>query len=267
MGPLRAPDLLSLAKRYWDAASAVLDPMRRTYYLSGPSAKEFFADMLIREDKFVSTRMEQSKSAEWDASRLIFCGGHVLVDAGEPVWYAVHHAPTRTFDLFVGHSNLDRPNTDGYFTPGPDRGVRLTSARLARAYGLDEFEARMRSLGGENEIRRHSKIIAMSNRSTASAANLCTRALAQYLWEIAWRYPDLRKAMPSLANASNRKPPPEALPQRAMIQQLVSFEDPALTRSLSFLIADAQRILERLAMSECPPLTNEEDAAVGELAI
>jgi hypothetical protein len=51
-----------------------------------------------------------------------------------------------------------------------------------------------------------------------------------------------------------------------MLQQLVAFEDSALKRSLSFLIPDAQRILERLALSECPPLTDEEYDAVGELA-
>jgi hypothetical protein len=248
MGTSQGVGAADADKRYWDGASAVLDPMRRTYNLPGPSAKEFFGNMLIREDKFVSTWKDQSKGAEWDASRVIFCEGHVLVDAGDPVWYAVHHAPTRSFDLFIGHSNLDRPNTDVYFTPGPDRGIRMTCARLGRAYGIDEFEAGVRSLGGASNIHRRSEIVATSNRSTASAADICARALAQYLWEIAWRYPDLRKAMPSVANAGNREPPPETLPHRQMLEQLVCFEDRTLTRSFSFLIADAQRILERLAL-------------------
>lgn len=266
-GPFKSSDLLALVKRYWDGASAAFDPMRRTYNLPGPSADEFFASLPIRQDKFVSTRKEQSESAERDASRIIFCEGYVLVDAGEPVWYAVHHAPTRMFDLFIGHSNLDRANTDGYSTPGPDRGSRMTCARLGRAFGLDEFDVCVRSLGGEGNIRRHNEIVSMSERVSASAADVCVRALAQYLWEIAWRYPDLRKAMPSVANASHPKPPPEMLPHRQMLQELVGFEDPRLTRGLSALISDAQRILERIAMSEAPPLTDEEQDAVALLAV
>lgn len=265
-GPFRSSDLLTLAKRYWDAASAVLDPMRRTYNVPGPSANEFFGSLPIRKDKFVSTWNDQSKSAERDASRVIFCDGHVLVDAGDPVWYAVHHSPTRTFDLFIGHSNLDRPNTDGYSTPGPDRGSRMTCARLGRAFGLDEFDVCVRSLGGEGNIRRHGEIVSMSERVSASAADVCVRALAQYLWEIAWRYPDLRKAMPSVANASHPKPPPEILPYRQMLQELVGFEDPKLTRGLSPLISDAHRILERIGMAERPPLTDEEETAIALLA-
>lgn len=265
-GLVKACDLLTWTRTYWEAASTLLDPMRRTFYLPGPSAGEFFGNLPIRNDKFISTWEEQARKAEWDASRVIFCEGRVLVDAGDPIWYAVLHAPSRGFDLFVGHSNLDRPNVGGYFTPGPDRGVRLTCGRLGRAYGLGKFEAGLRSLEARSEIYCRDKIVATSNHVAAPAAHLCARALAQYLWEIAWRNPDLRKAMPAVANARHPEPPPEVLPYRQMLEQLVSFQDPALKRSISFLVPDAHHILELLNLSERAVLTLEEEVALAHLA-
>jgi hypothetical protein len=262
-GPLKASDFLALTRNDWDAASAILDPLRRTYDLRRPSTDEFFNNTSISKKGCSSTRVERSNGAERDASRMIFCEGRVLVEAGDPVWYAVSDDETRDgFGLFIGHSALDRRNGAGYSTPGPDRGVRLTSARLARAFGLSEIEARLCSLRARR-IRYKSEITATQNRATGPAAELCARAWAHYLWEIAWRYPDLRKAMPAVADAAHPNPPPEALPHRQMLEQLVSIQDSNLEKRLSFLITDAHQILERLRALE--GLAEEDDAALARL--
>jgi hypothetical protein len=262
--PLKADDFLALTKKDWDAASAILDPSRRTYDVLRYSYEDFLKDKVISKKGFKSTWNEQSSSAERDASRMIFCGGHVLVEAGDPIWYAVPDHETRdNFDLFIGHSALDRRNGKGYSTPGPDRGVRLTSARLARAFGLGEVETALRSLRARN-IRYRSEIVATQDLATGPAAELCARALAHHLWEISRHHPDLRVAMPIVADTRGN-PPPEALPYREMLEQLVSFQNSDLKESFSFLITDAHKILERLSASE--RFAEVDDAALAALAV
>jgi len=58
--------------------------------------------------------------------------------------------------------------------------------------------------------------------------------------------------MPPVEKATNRSPPPDGLPHRHMLEHLTALKGSNLGRSLGFVIADAERILERLALTECP---------------
>jgi hypothetical protein len=260
--PLRATDFMAMAKNDRETASAILDPSHRTYDELRPTFEEFFENRVVREKGFRSAWSERSVGAEREASRMIFCEGHVLVEAGDPVWYALLVHETRdSYDLFIGHSALDRRNAAGYSTPGPDRGIRLTSARMARAFGLDEIEAAFGSLSGRL-IQYKSEIVARQDLSTGPAAELCARALAHYLWEKARWYPGLRCAIPAIASAHGA--PPEELPVRQMMEQLAMYQDPYENRNISFLITDARRILERLSALE--RLAEEDTTALAALA-
>jgi hypothetical protein len=261
--PLKATDFLAMVKNDWETASAILDPSHRTYEELGPTFEEFFKNKVVRKKGFRSAWSDRSVGAERDASRMIFCEGHVLVEAGEPVWYAVPDRETRdSFDLFIGHSALDRRNVPSYSTPGPDRGIRLTSARMARAFGLGEIEPIFGAMSG-HLIQYKSEIMARQDRATGPAAELCARALAHYLWEIARWHPDLRRAIPAIATAHGA--PPEELPVRKMLEQLAMYQDPHDNRNISFLITDAHRLLERLSASE--GFAEEDTSALAALAM
>jgi hypothetical protein len=268
-GPLQASDFRALVENDWNVASAILDPMHRTYRFHGLTADEYFKDIVIREKGSSSTWTQQVAKAHRDASRIIFCQGRVLVDAGEPVWYVVPSENARDdLDLLVGHSSLDWRESAGYFTPGPQRHVRLASAFHGRAFGLAEIEAAtddLIKLSGRICVR--SKIVSTFDRPAVPAAELCARALAEHLWDIAWMHPDLRKAMPAVALARHPDPAPEMLPYREILEQLISLQDTYLKRNLAHLRDHAREILGRLRTVGAPSLAEEDDAALAALSV
>jgi hypothetical protein len=271
--PLAKSAFLSLVTTDWERASRVLDPMHRTYYLDAETFDEFLARTKVSDGKFASDRELQAKQAEWDASRIIICGDQVLVDAGDPVWYAVLDEAAARVDLVVGHSDLDRSHVDrphgaGFFTPGPDRNVRIACGRLSLVFGLEEISSALSTfteLG--HEFRFVSEIVALSGHAPApaAAAELCVRASAQHLREIAWLKPDLRKAMPELADTSRADDRTDLRSDRSLLQKFVGLDVPALRRDHARWIAEARKVLDRLATHE--PLAEEDEAALGRLAI
>lgn len=268
-GPLKASDFRDLTETNWEVASAILDPLHRTYKFHGVTEQEFFENLEIRKDKGSSTFDQQSAGANRDASRMLFCQGRVLVEGGDPVWYFIPREDARDgVKLVAGPSSLDRRAAAGYFMPGPDRHVRLGCAWRGHAFGLAEIEA-AKEVWTEHDptIHEKSEIEATTDRPAASAANLCARALAEHLWDIAWMHPDLRKAMPAIANASHPNPAPETLPYWEMLRQLISLKDNYLRRNLSHLILSARAILGRLDAAECQPLAEEDDAALAGLRV
>jgi hypothetical protein len=269
LGPLKASDFRALTETDWEAASAILDPLHRTYRYHGVTEQEFFRDLEIRKDMGSSTFDQRTACAHRDASRMLFCQDRVLIEGGDPVWYFIPREDARDrFELVAGPSSLNRRAAAGYFTPGPDRHVRLTCAWRGHAFGLAEIEAAM-EVCTEHEPAAHvkSEIEASTDRPAASAADLCARALCEHLWDIAWMHPDLRKAMPAVEKASHLNPAPEMLPYREMLQQLVSLQDRYLRRNLSHLILTARATLGRLDAAESQPLAEEDDAALADLRV
>jgi hypothetical protein len=269
--PLEVEAFLALVASDWERASRVLDPMHRTYYLNGPSFEEFLDSTKVSDGKFASDRELQAKQAEWDASRVIFCEDRVFVEAGDPVWYAVLDESARHFDLFISHSDLDRAHSDrkhgaGYYTTGPDRSVRICCGRLSRAFGLGEMSFALQAITDLNYgFRLGSEIVALSDHVPGPAAELCVRASAQYLRDIArWR-PDLRKAMPELQDTSRAEARSDTRSDTILLQSFVSRGDPALRKGHAHLVADARKVLDRLASHE--PLAKEDEAALSTLGV
>jgi hypothetical protein len=144
----------------------------------------------------------------------------------------------------------------------------LASAWRGHAFGLAEIEA-AKEIWTEHEPAIHvkSEIVARIDRPAASAADLCSRALAEHLWDIAWKHPDLRKAMPAVALARHPDPAPEMLPYREILEQLISLQDTYLKRNLAHLRDHAREILGRLRTVGAPSLAEEDDAALAALSV
>jgi hypothetical protein len=268
--PLTPSAFLALAATDWNRASHVLDPMRRTYYLDASSVEVFMAHRRVSEGKFWSGHEQQANQAAWDASRMIFCGDRVLVEAGEPVWYAVLDERAGRFDLLVGHSDLDRSHADrphgaGFFTAGPDRNARIACGRLSLAFGLGETFAQQTISDLGHDFRFGSEIVALSERVPApgAAAKLCVRASAQDLREIAWMNPDLRRAMPELADTSRAHERTDLDSDTLLLRHFVGRDVPALRRGHAQRVADACKVLDRWAAYE--PLAERDEAALAAL--
>lgn len=76
----------------------------------GPDASHLLSSCVVGVEDFIVQRRvskfrpgpepeQQAKEAERDASRMIFCGDRVLVEAGDPVWYAILDRGEGRFDL------------------------------------------------------------------------------------------------------------------------------------------------------------------------
>lgn len=268
--PLEKSAFLSLVTTDWERASRVLDPMHRTYYLNAETFDEFLARTKVRDGTFASDRELQAKQAEWDASRVIFCGERVFVEAGDPVWYAVLDDSTRHFDLSISHSDLDRAHADRkhgarFFTTGPDRSVRIECGRLSRAFGLGEMPLALQTIADlKCELGLSSKIVALSNHVPGPVAELCVRASAQHLRDISrWR-PDLRNAMPELQDTWSIEDRFDIHSDTILLRSFVSRGHPALWDGHAQLVEDARKVLDRLASHE--QLAKEDEAALSRLA-
>jgi hypothetical protein len=269
--PLEKSEFFSLAANDWERTSRVLDPMHRTYYLGAETLDDFLGRRRVSKGRFRSDREQQAAQAQRDASRIIFCEDRVFVEAGDPIWYAVFDRRARRFDLVIGHSELDRSHVDrphgaGFFTPGPDRHARIDCGRSSLAFGLAEMPLALRTLADLScEFRFGSEIVALSDHVPGPAAELCVRASAQHLREIAWMRPNLRNAMPELADRSRANARSDIRSDAELLGHFVSREHPALRIDHASEVAAARKALDRLAAQE--PLAEQDEAALSALGI
>jgi hypothetical protein len=266
--PLTPSAFLALVATDWERASRVLDPMRRTYYLHASSVEDFMLQRRVSKFRPGPEPELRAKQAERDASRMIFCADRVLVDAGEPVWYAILDKPAGRFDLLVGHSDLDRSNLDrphgaGFFTPGPDRKASIACGRHSLVFGLGETSLALDTIADlGRDFRFGSEIVALSDHlpPPAAAAQVCLRASAQDLRDLAWLKPDLRREMPELSDSSSDAVRTDLKSDALLLRNFVGRNVPALRRDYAQRIADAHKVLDRLDGHE--PLAEEDDAAL-----
>lgn len=244
--PLTPAAFMSMAKTNWIRASALLDPMRRTFsYRDAPSLQQFEETHFPRETD-VSHRELQAKQAERDAAAIIFCANRVFVSAGDPIWYAVWDNSYK-FDLVVGHSCLDRvykdePHGNGFLTCGPDRDQRIACGRESLAFGLGEFSWAMETIDELGHFSKVcSKIVALSDYVPGTAAEFCVKATAQTL-----RYreaPDFRAVMPRSVWGSS-KARSNLRSDLRMLRAFLSHEEVLRERHEESL-ADARKVLDR----------------------
>jgi hypothetical protein len=115
------------------------------------------------------------------------------------------------------------------------------------------------------DYRFCSEIVALSGQVPApdAAAKLCVRASAQDLREIAWMDPDLRRAMPELADTSRARERTDLGSDTLLLRHFVGRNVPALRRGHAQRVADARKVLDRWA--EFEPLAERDEAALAAL--
>lgn len=259
-GRVSASEFLSHAKQDWDKACAILDPLGRTYQFFGDTHEQTFEGQPLRF--YDSNFDKQLLSAQHDASRLLIIGEEMYVAGGDPVWYAVaNEGGRRGFDLELGHSDLDRRDRDEFWMPGPDRGARMTSARLGRAFGLDEVAHGINWLAAD-AVRYRSEITATGSHISGRAADLCVRAFAHHLWENAWMRPDLRSILPAISKATHKAPPPCLLPHDEMLERLASLDPTRHQLHGVRVLDDARALRERIDEFKPLDVSDEEIDAI-----
>lgn len=244
--PLTPTAFMSMAKTNWNRASALLDPMRRTYSYSNAPSLQKFLEVHVPRETDDSQRELQAKQAERDAAAIIFCANRVLVSAGDPIWYAVWDNSDK-FDLVVGHSCLDRvykdgPHGNGFLTGGPDRVQRIACGRESLAFGLGEFSSAMQTideLGHFSEVC--SKIIALTDHVPGTATEFCVKAAAQTLRSL--EASDIRALMPRSTWGSS-KARSDLTSDIRMLRAFVSHEEALRERHVEFL-AEVRKVLDR----------------------
>lgn len=178
----------------------------------------------------------------YDASRIAIIGDAVFVEAGEPVWYVVRdRSRSDVYDLCPGHSSLDRRDDGRLSIPGLVLGIRQTTARLRRAFGLNEIDAGLAELRPA-DLRYSAEVSSTGLHECSSSSDLCAQALVRYLWEPGGA-PELRKLFPQIKGAGPSDPPPRDLPCRSVLQEFASSADPEI--KFRNITDDARAILDR----------------------
>lgn len=217
------------------------------------------------------TEGECDKGQRWawahrNALRVAFCGDDVLLECGEPVFYAVP-CPGGV-EIKIGPSAWDRWN-EPHVLPGPDRAERLGCARQGLAFGLDEFDTEMRILTDRgNGVRLGDEIeTILPHHRRNTAPLLCERALAEFLRDEArqegyWTE-HLRRNVPATAADDE---PGSTLVHRRVLEQLAACSGPAM-REFAPELRAARDILHRLNSFGREQLSKEDEAALGSLSL
>lgn len=240
-GPLTADQFLTLEHQDRQAFHALFDPLSRT----SRSAEQTYDDLFFGKSGRVmrSNRDDRRQQVDYDAARIAIFGDAVFVEAGEPVWYVVRdRSRSSVYNVCPGHSSLDRRDDGRFSTPGPALGVRQTTARLGRAFGLNEIGAGLAELR-PTELRYSAEVSPTGFYECSSSSDLCAQALVRYLWELACGAPQLRKLFPQLKGARPSVAPPRDLSYRSVLQEFASSTDPEI--KFRNIRDDARAILDR----------------------
>src|SRR6202022_1357858 len=127
------------------------------------------------EEEIPNHRGDRLAAAQRGASRTIYCGEGVFVEAGEPVFYAVPSInDPKCLLLHVGVSDMAREGTEVSFSlPGPSRSLRKEYARRGLALGISELENELCALERRGyRIARRYKINTLLEEHRAETAPL-----------------------------------------------------------------------------------------------
>lgn len=213
---------------------------------------------------------ESDKELRWgyvQASRLrlAFCGNQVLVEAGEPIFYAV---PSRGgLEICVGPSAWDRCKQRGEL-PGPDRQKRREAARQGLAFGFGELDSGLRVLA-DNGIGVHQSAdieILSCASETGAASFLCARALAEFLWEEAGheglRADVLKRSVRAIADSGLPKASAHDLVHRDVLEQIATSGNAIVAREYFNEVRAARDILARWKVLGISGFAPKDEAAL-----
>ena len=216
------------------------------------------------------TAGESDKGQRWgwahrNALRIVFCEDEVLLECGEPLFYAVPCAGG--VEIKIGPAAWDRWNAP-HVLPGPDRVERLACARQGSAFGLDEFDTEIQILTDRgNGVRLGDEVETVHEHPPrATAALLCERALAEFLREEArqegyWAELLQRKVPATVADDK----PGSTLDYRPILEQLAACSGPDM-REFAAELRAARAILHRLNSFERERNSAEDEAALERLS-
>jgi hypothetical protein len=268
-GLLSRSTFLDLAAAGHASARLTFDPDAWRPHSESSTADIYFARHKPRK------LLESNQAELWNrvlhgAGGVIFCGGFVYVDAGEPAWFAAASDDDRLV-FRIGCSSLDRAGSIYHYVPGPWQDERSICAADGLAFSLDEFEAEVRALREQIPlVQVHSEIQTLTILHRADAAVLlCEQELARSFWHPIRRRESwsraLHKALPALAAARAPNASIEDLNCREVVAQLASLEVGDDTEYDEFIMA-ARNIRRRLASFGASLYAEEDDAALGALA-
>jgi hypothetical protein len=128
-----------------------------------------------------SDKGERWAWAQRNATRVVFCGGEVLVEAGEPVFYALPYQGG--VDIEIGPSAWDRRN-ERHAMPGPDREQRRDCARRGLAFGIDELEKAAPKRGRRTARGDRRQFLTMMSPDVIKAVKQAAIADDRAAWDI-----------------------------------------------------------------------------------
>lgn len=268
-GQVSASAFLEMVAGGHQSANLTFDPKATLPFIDAPSENEYFERHRARE-LISSDRAQHWARVLRGATKVIFCGGVVLVEGGEPVWFGEASPLIDRLDFRIGCSSLDRVGSIKHGVPGLSRGPRLTCASDGLAFGLAELETEMVRLRRQfDSVSVYSEIETLSDRQSAdTGVQLCERGLANVLFYNIRNYPTdhqlLISRSPTLAAARGKHASPDDLDFRKVLEELVGLGDD-LTERYEEYISAARDIIRRRESIEPCILSEEDNDALGKL--
>lgn len=270
-GFVKTTDFVRLVSEGDEGALLAVDPSIETPLKVSPLHPDAYFEQNPWRSKGNSSIGERWARAHREAAKMIFCGNKVYVEAGEPIYYLVHSPVSGAFDLAVGPSALDRRGTTTIGVPGPGAPARLECARRGTAFAIGEVDEEIRTLldRGNSVFGRPKVETVLQCHLPDTAALLCARATAEFLWSEARREDywtdSLRRCVAILASTRDSDAATENLPHREVLEQLVSSKDMAVRNEFFNEIRDARDVLRRLKSFGHGPLAEADEAALSVL--
>lgn len=195
-----------------------------------------------------STLADREIAAELGTERIIYCGDEVLLDAGDPIIYAVDRR--EGIELIVGTGDWSRVTTVQVL-PGPGSWPATLAARAGRAFAIEDRNARERVLCDQGcGVYGHFEIeSALPSQGAASSALLCAYAIVDAALEAAREGncdEAMRTSLSSLFYAGKARLFLDDVDIYAALTELSDVEDPWLLNSLPFERRHANEVLARL---------------------
>lgn len=181
-GPIDPATFKELAAVGHPTPSSLFNPETILPFIDAPSADAYFDRHPARE-LHGSNSGEQLARVQRAATGIMFCGDSVLVEAGEPIWFAQTSPLEDCVEFRIGCSSLDRTGSIDHDLPGPSVGWRRSLGSDGRAFDLAEFESQKERLLGEIKNRSvSSRIETWSGpQPIDTGARFCQRALVRLL--------------------------------------------------------------------------------------
>jgi hypothetical protein len=162
--PLVGDEGLLSGSTFLDLAAAGHQSARLTFDPDAwrPNSELSTADIYFARHK-PRTLLENNQAELWiravrGSRGVIFCGGFVYVEAGEPVWFAAASADD-CLVFRIGCSSLDRAGSIYHHVPGPSQYERSMCAADGLTFSLEEFEGEVRALREQTRlVQVHSEI-------------------------------------------------------------------------------------------------------------